>query len=256
MKLHTLVALGLLLVTATASADTAVYDLDAKNAKAIADAINATLNAQCHFAPEHAAIKIVRSRAAVDESAPRRGACGVASSGRRGTQGDRGPQFKSCAAASRCSIGSLWGARGSPTRPTLAQSRSAPFFSSSNVCTANWASRYRIPRVSRRSQGRARIIQGEAARDKPDAARDRRHRRSRGSAVVPPRPLISDRESDPKVSVTIKRGEFLVLAERTRRGHRAKTRPTNPKSPRNRGDQERCSTWSIGHRVSKRLSRG
>jgi len=47
MKLHTLVPLCLLLVAAAASADTAVYDLDAKNAKEVAKAIQATLDAQC-----------------------------------------------------------------------------------------------------------------------------------------------------------------------------------------------------------------
>lgn len=47
MKVHTLAPLGLLLLAATASADTAVYNLDAKNAKEIAEALQATLNSQC-----------------------------------------------------------------------------------------------------------------------------------------------------------------------------------------------------------------
>jgi hypothetical protein len=47
MKLRTLAPLGLLLVAAAAFADTAVYDLDAKNAKEIAGAIDNALRAQC-----------------------------------------------------------------------------------------------------------------------------------------------------------------------------------------------------------------
>jgi hypothetical protein len=51
MKLRTLAPLGLLLLTATALADTAVYDLDAKNAKEIAEAIRHVINAQCTSGP-------------------------------------------------------------------------------------------------------------------------------------------------------------------------------------------------------------
>ena len=54
MKLQILAALGLLLLAATASADTVVYDLDAKNAtnaKQIADALGRVLTAQCSAAP-------------------------------------------------------------------------------------------------------------------------------------------------------------------------------------------------------------
>jgi hypothetical protein len=47
MKPSTLAPLGLLLLAATAYADTAVYDLDVKNAREIAAAINNTLHAQC-----------------------------------------------------------------------------------------------------------------------------------------------------------------------------------------------------------------
>jgi hypothetical protein len=51
MKLRTPAPLALLLVAATASADTAVYDLDAKNAKEIADALGRVLTAQCAVVP-------------------------------------------------------------------------------------------------------------------------------------------------------------------------------------------------------------
>lgn len=52
MKLQTAAAIGLLLISATASADTtAVYDLAPKNAKEIARAIQAVLNAQCVSGP-------------------------------------------------------------------------------------------------------------------------------------------------------------------------------------------------------------
>jgi hypothetical protein len=51
MKLRTLAPLGLLLLAAAAYADTAVYDLDAKNASEIAKAIQATLNARCATIP-------------------------------------------------------------------------------------------------------------------------------------------------------------------------------------------------------------
>jgi hypothetical protein len=51
MKLRTLAPLGLLLLAAAAFADTAVYDLDAKNAPEIAKAIQATLTARCATIP-------------------------------------------------------------------------------------------------------------------------------------------------------------------------------------------------------------
>ena len=47
MKLQALAAIGLLVVSASASADTALYDLDAKNAKEIARAIGNVLEKQC-----------------------------------------------------------------------------------------------------------------------------------------------------------------------------------------------------------------
>lgn len=47
MKLHALTPFGLLLLAATAVADTAVYDLDAKNASEITDALQSVLSAQC-----------------------------------------------------------------------------------------------------------------------------------------------------------------------------------------------------------------
>ena len=51
MKLRTLAPVGLLLLAAAAFADTAVYDLDAKNASEIAKAIQATLTARCATVP-------------------------------------------------------------------------------------------------------------------------------------------------------------------------------------------------------------
>lgn len=47
MRLRLLAPLGLLLLAATAAADTAVYEVDAKNAKEIRDALNQVLQAQC-----------------------------------------------------------------------------------------------------------------------------------------------------------------------------------------------------------------
>jgi hypothetical protein len=47
MKLHALASLGLLLLAGTASADIAVYDLDAKNAKEIAEALDKVVGEQC-----------------------------------------------------------------------------------------------------------------------------------------------------------------------------------------------------------------
>jgi hypothetical protein len=55
MKLQTLAPLAFLLVVATASADTAVYDLDAKNAKEIADALSRVLDGQCKVVPNNVA---------------------------------------------------------------------------------------------------------------------------------------------------------------------------------------------------------
>jgi hypothetical protein len=52
MKLRTLATLGLLLLGATASADTVLYDLDAKNAKQIAEALSGVLTAQCTSGPK------------------------------------------------------------------------------------------------------------------------------------------------------------------------------------------------------------
>jgi hypothetical protein len=51
MKLRTLAPLPLLLLAATAFADTALYDIDAKNAKEIADAIGHVVAAQCIAGP-------------------------------------------------------------------------------------------------------------------------------------------------------------------------------------------------------------
>jgi hypothetical protein len=53
MKLRTLAPLGLMLVVATAFADTVAYDLDAKNAKEIADALGHVLLAQCISGPSN-----------------------------------------------------------------------------------------------------------------------------------------------------------------------------------------------------------
>jgi hypothetical protein len=47
MKLRTFAAIGLFLAAATAAADTVVYDLDAKNAKEITQALQSVLEAQC-----------------------------------------------------------------------------------------------------------------------------------------------------------------------------------------------------------------
>jgi hypothetical protein len=52
MKLYALVPIGLSLLAATASADTAVYDLDAKNAKEVSEAIGRVLTAQCASGPK------------------------------------------------------------------------------------------------------------------------------------------------------------------------------------------------------------
>jgi len=54
MKLRTVAPLGLLLLATTASADTAVYDLDAMNAKEIAEALGRVLEAQCAVVPNTA----------------------------------------------------------------------------------------------------------------------------------------------------------------------------------------------------------
>jgi hypothetical protein len=56
MKLHTLPLFGLLLVAATAAADTAIYDLDGANAKEIAAAIGDTLHARCTSGPSIAPV--------------------------------------------------------------------------------------------------------------------------------------------------------------------------------------------------------
>ena len=47
MKLRLLASIGLLLLAATAAADTAIYELDAKNSKEIRDAFQSVLTAQC-----------------------------------------------------------------------------------------------------------------------------------------------------------------------------------------------------------------
>jgi hypothetical protein len=47
MTLRTLIPIGVLAVATTAAADTAVYDLDAKNAREIAQALQGVLAAQC-----------------------------------------------------------------------------------------------------------------------------------------------------------------------------------------------------------------
>ena len=47
MKLRLLASISLLLLATTAAADTAVYELDAKNAKEIRDAFQSVLTAQC-----------------------------------------------------------------------------------------------------------------------------------------------------------------------------------------------------------------
>ena len=51
MKLSTVAPLGLLLFAAPAFADTALYDLDAKNAKEIANALRSAVDAQCVTGP-------------------------------------------------------------------------------------------------------------------------------------------------------------------------------------------------------------
>jgi len=51
MKLRTFALVGLLLLATAASADTAVYDLDAKNAKEIAEALARVMAAQCTAPP-------------------------------------------------------------------------------------------------------------------------------------------------------------------------------------------------------------
>ena len=244
MKLYTLVPLGLLLIAATASADTAVYDLDAKNAKEIADAINDTLALQCRFAQNGAEFSScgaeLLSTGQLLVEAPAASQAQVAAALKAIAARNSGP-------APRITLqysGHIWGARearrGRPCSKA-AQRRS----STARTCARRiglLGARYRECHGAVRDE---RELCRRAARDKPDRARDRRHRRSQRLSSSFHRPPASQTL---KVSVTIKRGEFLVLAERTTEepGKDTADKPEKPEKPGRSGTLFYVVHWPPG----------
>ncbi|HVS25427.1 MAG TPA: hypothetical protein VMU03_16995 [Gammaproteobacteria bacterium] len=211
MKLRTLAPIGLLLVAATAHADTVVYDLDAQNAKEIANAIQATLNAQCGFegaSPKCRAELLSTGQLLVE--APAASQSQIAAVLKAITARNASP-------APRVTL-QYWVIYGEPGKPDAADASLKPL---SAV----------LQQLERAHGELGFFVQDTVSITMQSGAAGSSHGgslnvdqslRASGENLdlfarlqFAPRPLLADLNVNLNVNVTIKRGEFVVLGERT-----------------------------------------
>ena len=216
MRLHTLAPLGLWLVAATASADTVIYDLDAKNAKAIAEALGHVLTAQCSSGPKDTVTNQAMCRVELLPTgqllveAPAASQAQVAAVLKAIAARDAAP-------APRVTL-QYWVLYGIPGKPDAADASLKPLgavlqqlervhgelrfsvLDNVNITTQSGA--------SGSSHGGSLNIDETVRAGGDDLDLIAR-------LNFAPRPLLADLNVNLSVSVTIKRGEFVVLGERT-----------------------------------------
>jgi hypothetical protein len=214
MKLHTLAPLGLLLIAATASADTAVYDLDASNAKAIAEALRHVLTAQCTSGPKDTPTNQAMCEVELLPTGQLLVEAPAAS------QAQVAAVLKAIAArtakpAPRATL-QYWVLYGEPGKPDATDGSLKPINAVlQQLKRAHGELGFSVlDTVSMTSQF------GGVSKGGPLTVNETL--RTSGddldllaSLAFAPRPLISDLNVSLNVSVTIKRGEFVVLGERT-----------------------------------------
>jgi len=216
MKVRTLAPLAVLLLAATASADTVVYDLDAKNAKEIAGALSSVLDAQCTSGPND--IQTNRSRCNVQllptgqllveappASQPQVAAVLKAIAARNAAPTPR----------ATLQYWVIYGAPGKPAATDAALKPPAAVVQQLERAHGDLSFSV-VDTVSITTQsGAIGVAKGgslnidESLRSSGDDLDLNAH------LQFAPRALFPDLNVDLRVSVTIKRGEFVVLGERT-----------------------------------------
>jgi hypothetical protein len=216
MRLHTLAMLGLLLVSATASADTALYELNAKNAKAVALALRNVLAAQCTSGPKDVAtnqamcqVELLPTGQLLVEAPP-------------ASQAQVAAVIKAIASKDATPAPQItvqyWVLYGAPGKPDAADGSLKPLNA--------------VLQQLKRAHGELGFsVQDTVSITTQSGAGGSSHGgllnvdqmpRASGDDLdlwghlqFAPRPLLPDLRVDLNISVTIKRGEFVVLGERT-----------------------------------------
>jgi hypothetical protein len=216
MKLHTLAALGLLLFGATAFADTAVYDLDASNARAIAEALRHVLTAQCTSGPKDTPTNQAMCQVELLPTGQLLVEAPAAS------QAQVAAVLKAIAARSAKPALQVtlqyWVLYGEPGKPDATDGSLKPI----NAVLQQLKRAHGELGFSVQDTVSITTQSGFSGVSKGGPLTVNETLRASGddldllvSLAFAPRPLISDLNVSLNVSVTIKRGEFLVLGERT-----------------------------------------
>ncbi len=214
MRIPTLAPLGLLLIAATASADTAVYDLDVSNAKAIAEALGRVLTAQCMSGPKDALANPAICQVDLLPTGQLLVEAPAASQAQVATV------LKAIAARSAKPVPQVtlqyWVLYGEPGKPDATDGS----LKSINAVLQQLKRSHDELGFSVQDTVSMTSQFGGVSKGGPLTVNETL--RPRGddldlvaSLAFAPRPLISDLNVSLNVSVTIKRGEFLVLGERT-----------------------------------------
>jgi hypothetical protein len=220
MKLHTLAPLALLLLAATASADTAVYDLDANNAKEIADALGHVLAAQCSSGPQDSLTNMRRCEVVLLPTGQLLVEAPAASQAQVATV------LKAIAARSASPTPRItlqyWVIYGEPGRPNAADASLKPLSAALQQVERVHGDLAFSVQDTATITGQA----GTSAGVKGGMLEISENLRPRGDGLdlmanisfrQPPIPNSSGPPQSLSVSVTIKPGEFLVLGEQTTR---------------------------------------
>jgi hypothetical protein len=218
MKLQTLAPLGLLLLAATASADTAVYDLDAKNAKEIAEAIRHVINAQC-IASGPSPVPVTNESMCHAELLPTGQLLVEAPAA---SQSQIAAVLKAIAArnvapAPRVTL-QYWVLYGAPGKPDAVDASLKPL----NAVLQELKRAHGDLGFSVLDNVSITTQSGASGGSRGGSLNVNETLRASGddldlsaSLQFAPRPLFGDLNVNLSVSVTIKRGEFVVLGERT-----------------------------------------
>jgi hypothetical protein len=217
MKPRTLAPLALLLIAATASADTVVYDLDAKNAKEIAQALRSVLEAQCLSGPDsnpvtnasRCRVELLPTGQLLVEAPP-------------ASQQQVAAVLKAIAARNAAPLPRVelqyWVIYGAPGKPAGADaSLKPPTAVLQQLERAHGDLSFSVlDTVSLTTQpGGIGVARGGSLSIDEGTHSSGADLDLNAHLQFAPRALFPDLNVDLKVSVTIKRGEFVVLGERT-----------------------------------------
>jgi len=225
MRAHAPAAIGLLLVAATAYADTAVYDLDAKNAKEIADAISHVIAARCTAGPSVAPVNQQMCRVELLPTGQLLVEAPAAAQGQLAAV-LKAVVARSATPAPRVTL-QYWVIYGEPGKPDAADASLKPL---STVLQ-------QLKRVhgdlgfSVQDTATITTQAGTNARAGGGSLEVNQNLRASGDGLdlvtqisFARKPVVHSLN----VNVTIKRGEFLVLGERTTPGEPGKDQPEKP----------------------------